>query len=139
MKKLLFVFASLLYCASVQSAELPKSGKHNTETHTAMYDQGCCSGNDCEPIPNNAVLERHDGYYVHYYSQAMQVEVEGIVPYGVERKSNGCTDGMCYHACAIPKYRSIGTCSPQGGSCKSEIDPTQGPFAVRCLYVVTMF
>ena len=61
------------------------------------YDQVCCSGRDCEPIPFDAVVETKDGYEINYYSK-QGFQVHGFVPHGMERHSQ---DGR-FHGCALP-------------------------------------
>jgi hypothetical protein len=63
----------------------------------SWYDQACCSGTDCEPIPFEAVTEVEGGWMVAYVGK-MSGPISAFVPRGGERHSQ---DGR-FHACARP-------------------------------------
>lgn len=118
-------------------AGLPHALVHPDSSHGELYDQNCCNGVDCEPIPAAAVKLGSDGWHVEYVSPRNLVGwVRDVVPYGEERQSRGClqADGLpyCYHACAKTAMKPIRPCSGIGGC--EQFDFSK-PSTVHCLYV----
>jgi hypothetical protein len=63
----------------------------------AWYDRQCCSGKDCEQLPDGAVTMEPGGYHVKYRAM-LGLAVDVIVPYEKARPSQ---DGN-FHGCANP-------------------------------------
>lgn len=59
------------------------------------YDRQCCSGQDCEPLPDGAVTQVPGGYHVKYKAK-LGLDVDVIVPHNKAKPSQ---DGR-YHGCA---------------------------------------
>ena len=59
------------------------------------YEQRCCSGFDCEPLPPEAVEDVRGGWRVRYLAKR-GLAVDAFVPAGKERDSQ---DGR-FHGCA---------------------------------------
>jgi hypothetical protein len=140
------VFTVLLIsvpCAMAQTKPLPPPAgvphalPHPDASHGELYDQGCCNGQDCEPIPSAAVRLGDDGWHVEYVSPRDLVGwVKSVVPYGNEKMSRGCivSDKLhyCYHACAQRQTKPIKPCTGIGGC--QQFDFSE-PAKVHCLYV----
>ena len=61
----------------------------------SWYDRQCCSGRDCEPLPDGAVTQVSGGYHVKYKAK-LGLDVDVVVPHAKARPSQ---DGH-YHGCA---------------------------------------
>lgn len=61
----------------------------------SWYDPICCSGRDCEPLPDGAVTMVQGGYHVKYTGK-MGFNVDVVVPY---EKAKASKDEK-YHGCA---------------------------------------
>jgi hypothetical protein len=64
----------------------------------SWYDPQCCSGQDCEAIPESAITLVEGGYRVRYKAK-LGLEVDVIVPFSEARMSR---DGS-HHGCANQK------------------------------------
>lgn len=74
------------------------SGALNGHSHS-WYDAACCSNNDCEQLPDDAVTEEEGGYRVRYHAK-MGLDVDVLVPFGGVKPSR---DGH-YHGCATSAH-----------------------------------
>lgn len=62
-----------------------------------FYSWECCSGNDCEPLPEGLVTEEPDGYHVKPFRSINSVTV---VPYR-DSRIKAAPDGR-FHGCEYP-------------------------------------
>jgi hypothetical protein len=61
----------------------------------SWYEPLCCSGRDCEPLPDGAVTQTTTGYHVVYTGQ-LGFKVDVTVPYD---KAHPSRDAQ-FHGCA---------------------------------------
>lgn len=61
------------------------------------YEPTCCSGRDCEALPEGAVTQVQHGYHVRYRAK-LGLLVDVIVPWAQARPSQNDE----YHGCANP-------------------------------------
>jgi hypothetical protein len=125
---------ALLYAASAHAGDntsgLP-TGLGHPPNHLEYFDGNCCTGHDCEMVPDSAVQETKDGWKVRYWTDKYGgMVVEGFVKRGEERMSKKCQDGNCMGVCS---YRATDPtkCSQYG----YDYDNTK-PAKVRCLYLM---
>lgn len=63
----------------------------------SWYEPICCSGKDCEALPEGAVTQVQSGYHVKYVAK-LGLNVDVVVPWGQARPSQ---DNL-FHGCANP-------------------------------------
>ena len=71
----------------------------------SWYDQTCCGGRDCAPIPEGAVHATGDGYEIHLEKgdhPLAKGPIFAFIPYG-DPRIVGSQDGR-YHSCLVPGF-----------------------------------
>lgn len=136
MKYIMIALLALAFLASGRASAgenttgLPK-GLGHPPNHTEYFDTSCCTGHDCEMVPDSAIQETKDGWNVRYWTDKYGgMVVEGFVKRGEERMSKKCKDGYCNGVCS---YRAINP--TKCGQYGCDYDNTK-PAKVRCLYIM---
>ena len=103
--------------AAIAALTLPAAA-HQAPSGFA-YDASCCSGQDCAPVPNDAIREAPGGYAVrirpgsHPFVPEGSSPLEAFVPHGDSRIRPSGDGGK--HACVSPSRYVLCVYLPPSG------------------------
>lgn len=65
------------------------------------YPQSCCSGQDCEELPVENLIETNKGWQINHCSATRPICISGFVEHGKEKISQDGSYHLCFNSSRI--------------------------------------